>query len=79
MAIQNIDEVIAIIKSAKNVGEAKDALRARFTLSEKQANAIVEMKLRRLTNLETDEIIAEIEELRVKIDTLTKILLRQKS
>ena len=74
VAIQNIDEVIAIIKSAKNVTDAKDALRMRFTLSEKQANAIVEMKLRRLTNLETDEIISEIEELRVKIDKLTKIL-----
>lgn len=74
VAIQNIDEVIAIIKGAKNVTDAKDALRARFSLSEKQANAIVEMKLRRLTNLETDEIITEIEELRVKIDKLTKIL-----
>ena len=74
VAIQNIDEVIAIIKGAKNVTDAKDALRQRFTLSEKQANAIVEMKLRRLTNLETDEIIAEIEELRIKIDKLTKIL-----
>jgi len=74
VAIQNIDEVIAIIKSAKNVNDAKDGLRQRFQLSEKQANAIVEMKLRRLTNLETDEIINEIEELRVKIDKLTKIL-----
>ncbi len=74
VAIQNIDDVIAIIKSARNVNDAKDALRARFSLSEKQANAIVEMKLRRLTNLETDEIIDEIEELRVKIDKLTKIL-----
>ena len=74
VAIQNIDEVIAIIKGAKNVNDAKDALRQRFSLSEKQANAIVEMKLRRLTNLETDEIINEIEELRVKIDKLTKIL-----
>ena len=74
VAIQNIDEVIAIIKGARNVTDAKDALRARFSLSEKQANAIVEMKLRRLTNLETDEIINEIEELRVMIDKLTKIL-----
>ena len=74
VAIQNIDEVIAIIKGAKNVSDAKDALRARFTLSEKQANAIVEMKLRRLTNLETDEIITELEELRKKIDYLTKVL-----
>ena len=74
VAIQNIDEVIAIIKGAKNVNEAKDSLRARFTLTEKQANAIVEMKLRRLTNLETDEIIAEIEELRQKIEYLSKVL-----
>ena len=74
VAIQNIDEVIAIIKGAKNVTDAKDGLRQRFSLSEKQANAIVEMKLRRLTNLETDEIIAEIEELRITIDKLTKIL-----
>ena len=74
VAIQNIDEVIAIIKAAKNVGDAKDALRQRFTLSEKQANAIVEMKLRRLTNLETDEIISELESLRITIDKLNKIL-----
>ena len=74
VAIQNIDEVIAIIKAAKNVNDAKDALRQRFALSEKQANAIVEMKLRRLTNLETDQIISEIEELRIQIDKLTKIL-----
>jgi len=74
VAIRNIDEVIAIIKAAKNVTEAKDSLRQRFTLSEKQANAIVEMKLRRLTNLETDEIIAELEELRQRIDYLTKVL-----
>ena len=74
VAIQNIDEVIRIIKNARNVNDAKDSLRQRFSLSEKQANAIVEMKLRRLTNLETDEIIAEIEELRVKIDKFTKIL-----
>ncbi|MBP5404470.1 MAG: DNA topoisomerase 4 subunit A [Clostridia bacterium] len=74
VAIQNIDEVIAIIKGAKNVTEAKDNLRQRFTLSEKQANAIVEMKLRRLTNLETDEIITEIEELRKKIEYLTRVL-----
>ncbi|MBQ7713208.1 MAG: DNA topoisomerase 4 subunit A [Clostridia bacterium] len=74
VAIKNIDEVIAIIKAAKNVTDAKDSLRARFTLSEKQANAIVEMKLRRLTNLETDEIIAELDELRKKIEYLTKIL-----
>ena len=74
IAIRNIDEVIAIIKGAKNVNEAKDNLRQRFTLSEKQANAIVEMKLRRLTNLETDEIVTEIEELRKKIEYLTKVL-----
>ncbi|MBQ9370142.1 MAG: DNA topoisomerase 4 subunit A, partial [Clostridia bacterium] len=74
IAIRNIDEVIAIIKGAKNVNEAKDNLRQRFTLSEKQANAIVEMKLRRLTNLETDEIVNEIEELRKKIEYLTKVL-----
>ena len=74
VAIRNIDEVIAIIKGAKNVTEAKDNLRQRFTLSEKQANAIVEMKLRRLTNLETDEIVTEIEELRKRIEYLTKVL-----
>ena len=74
VAINNIDEVIAIIKAAKNVAEAKDNLRARFSLSEKQANAIVEMKLRRLTNLETDQIIAELETLRLLIEKLNKIL-----
>ena len=78
VAIQNIDEVIAIIKKAKNVTEAKESLRSRFSLSEKQANAIVEMKLRKLTNLETDEIIAEIDELRAKIELYTEILGSQK-
>ena len=78
VAIQNIDEVITIIKKARNVTEAKEALRQRFSLSEKQANAIVEMKLRKLTNLETDEIIDEIEDLRAKIEYYNKILGNQK-
>lgn len=74
VAIQNIDEVISIIKSAKNVNDAKEKLRSRFALSEKQSHAIVEMKLRRLTNLETDELISEIEDLRQKIEWYTKVL-----
>ena len=78
VAIQNIDEVISIIKKAKNVTDAKDSLRQRFTLSEKQAHAIVEMKLRKLTNLETDEIVAEIKDLREKIEYYNKILGNQK-
>lgn len=73
IAINNVDEVVRIIKKADSVTEAKANLRQRFALTEKQANAILEMKLRRLTHLEVDELVAEIESLKITIENLTKI------
>lgn len=74
IAIKNIDEVIAIIKKASSISDAKATLRERFELSELQANAIIEMKLGRLTNLEINRLIAELEEVRKTIEELTKIV-----
>lgn len=73
IAINNVDEVVRIIKKANSVTDAKVSLRKRFELSEKQANAILEMKLRKLTHLEVDDLVAEIESLKKNIDELTKI------
>lgn len=73
VAINNIDEVIRIIKKANNTQEAKSTLRLRFTLSEKQANAILEMRLRRLTALEVNDLKAQIAEIRKQIQYLTDI------
>ena len=63
IAQDNIDEVIRIIRAAKSVDEAKENLSARFGLSELQAAAIVEMRLRALTGLERGKLIAERDEL----------------
>src|SRR4029079_7675644 len=52
IAIDNLDEVIALIRAAKTPPEPRDALRARFAFSELQAQAILEMRLQRLTGLE---------------------------
>ena len=73
VAIKNIDEVIKIIKTSASVAEAKLRLRNKFDLSEKQAQAILDMRLARLVNLEVNKIIAELEELKEKIAKLTKI------
>ncbi|GAX60291.1 type IIA topoisomerase A subunit [Candidatus Scalindua japonica] len=56
IALENIDEVIALIKASKTVDDARDSLVSRFSLSERQANAILEMRLQRLTNLEQSKI-----------------------
>lgn len=74
IAVENIDEVIAIIKAAKNPSVAKDQLMAKFELSEVQAQAILEMRLARLTGLERDKIIAEYKEVLALIAELEKIL-----
>ncbi len=63
IAQDNIDEVIAIIKAAKSDVEAKEKLMARFGLTEIQTDAILELKLRRLTGLEREKIEAELAEL----------------
>lgn len=74
IALDNIDEVIQIIRSSNTDREAKDVLMDRFKLSEKQSEAILEMKLRRLTGLEREKIEAELKELREKIDYYKRLL-----
>ena len=74
IAIKNIDEVVQIIKSSPNTTEAKIRLRQRFNLSEKQAQAILDMRLARLTSLEVYKIEQEIAELKILIEKLTAIL-----
>ena len=74
IALDNIDEEIQIIRSSNTDREAKDVLMERFKLSEKQSEAILEMKLRRLTGLEREKIEAELKELREKIDYYKRLL-----
>jgi len=74
IALDNIDEVIQIIKSSADDSEAKSRLIERFGLSEAQTDAILEMRLRRLTGLERHKIEDELTELREKIAWYKKIL-----
>ncbi len=74
IALDNIDEVIRIIRSSKTPAEARQRLEERFGLSEKQSNAIVEMRLRALTGLEREKLEAEHEELLKKIAYFREIL-----
>ena len=74
IALDNIDEVITIIRNSKNVGEAKAKLIERFGLSEAQAGAIVDMRLRALTGLEREKIENEYNELKAKIAEYKEIL-----
>ncbi len=77
IASDNIDEVIAIIRGSANVDEAREKLTETFKLSEAQAKAIVEMRLRQLTGLEQDKLRAEYEELMATIADLKDILARE--
>ena len=74
IAIDNIDEIITIIRSSEDTESAKKRISERFNLSEMQANAIVEMRLRQLTNLESKKLKSEYEELLVLIAKLKEIL-----
>lgn len=74
IALRNIDEVVAVIKSSKNIDTAKARLRERFDLSEAQAQAIVDMRLGRLTSLETEKILAELKEIETRIEYLKSLL-----
>ena len=74
IASDNIDEVIHIIRSSKTTDEARQRLGERFDLDEIQTRAIVEMRLRQLTNLEQDKLHAELEELLKTIEHLESIL-----
>ena len=74
IASDNIDEVIALIKASSNAEEARQKLISKFSLSEVQAKAIVEMRLRQLTGLEQDKLRAEYDELLSTIEDLKDIL-----
>ena len=74
IALDHIDEIIHIIRSSKNDSEARSRLMENFELSEIQANAILEMRLRRLTGLERDKIENEYQELLALIIDLKDIL-----
>ena len=74
IASDNIDEVIALIRASSNTEEARQKLIDRFELTEIQAKAIVEMRLRQLTGLEQDKLRAEYEELMKTIEDLKDIL-----
>ena len=74
IAVKNIDEVIKIIKSAENTADARAKLRARFSLSEVQANAILDLRLARLTKLEVYKLEEELASLKKLIDQLTVII-----
>lgn len=74
IAIDNIDEIIELIKTSASPDEAKARLQARFSFSDKQTQAILEMRLQRLTGLERDKIEAEFCELTALIAQLTEIL-----
>ncbi|HNY57007.1 MAG TPA: DNA gyrase subunit A [Bacteroidales bacterium] len=74
IASDNIDEVIAIIRSSQNTDIARERLMERFGLTDIQARAIVDMRLRQLTGLEQDKLHAEYEELKRLIDHLNQVL-----
>ena len=74
IALDNIDEVVAIIRASKNALEARENLMERFGLSERQSQAILDMRLQRLTNLERQKLIDEYNELIKLIEYLRSIL-----
>ncbi|MCB9017003.1 MAG: DNA gyrase subunit A [Prevotellaceae bacterium] len=74
IACDNIDEVVRIIKTSKTVDEARNGLMERFNLSDIQARAIVEMRLRQLTGLAVDDLRAEYAELMKKIEYYKEVL-----
>lgn len=77
IALDFIDEVIKIIRSSKTVDEARQSLMKRFKLTEIQANAILDMRLQKLTSLESQKIIDELAELNKKIKDFKDILAKE--
>ena len=73
-AINNIDEVIKIIKASRDTEDAKNQLEARFSFDDEQAQAIVDMQLKRLTHLQIEDLQKEIRELQAYIDYLKDLL-----
>lgn len=78
IALDNIDEVIQLIRASKTAAEAKEKLMERFSLSEPQANSIVEMRLRALTGLEREKLENEYAELKKVIEEYRAILADRK-
>ncbi|MDR2065052.1 MAG: DNA gyrase subunit A [Prevotellaceae bacterium] len=74
IALDHLDEVIALIRASKTPDEARSGLIEKFALSEIQANAIIEMRLRQLTGLERDKIREEHAELMKKIESLQQLI-----
>jgi DNA gyrase subunit A len=77
IAVDNIDEVIALIRASRDTESASASLQERFALSERQAKAILEMRLSRLTGLEMEKLEAELTEVRAQITELRSILASQ--
>ncbi|MAE94751.1 MAG: DNA gyrase subunit A, partial [Deltaproteobacteria bacterium] len=74
IALDNLDEVISIIRAAEDTAAARTSLMARFELSERQAQAILDMRLRALTAMERQRVLDELEELRALIADLQALL-----
>src|SRR5262249_194593 len=74
IALDNLDEIITLIRNAADTDEAREQLMARFSLSEEQASAILDLRLRALTGLERKRIEAEFPDLQERIDELRAIL-----
>lgn len=77
-AVENVDEVIQLIKEAKSPDEAKEKLIARFTFSELQAQAILDLRLQRLTGLEREKIVEEYRQIMKLIEELKALLASEK-
>ncbi|MEK6882747.1 MAG: DNA gyrase subunit A, partial [Nanoarchaeota archaeon] len=78
IALKDIDNVVKLIKAAKNSLEALESLKKKFDLTQRQAHAILEMKLSQLTSLETDKLKTETQELKTKIEEYKTILSSEK-
>ena len=74
IAVKNIDEVIQIIKKADNTADARAKLRNRFSITEIQANSILDLRLARLTKLEVNKLEDELKELHKRIKELTEVV-----
>lgn len=74
IGVHNVDEVVKIIKTAENTADARNKLMERFALSEKQAQAILDLRLARLAKLEVAKLEKELEELKKRIAWLEKVI-----
>ncbi len=74
LALENLDAVIALIRASQSPADARDALMSRFSLSERQAQAILDLRLQRLTGMERQKILDELAEVRARIEELKALL-----